>query len=114
MSPLDLLRGLPPLGDLAAECARQMTAVDVRAERLHLQRSLGHIEAREIAKFSLGTWARRYPVQGYDLGEEAALFIADWLAKWALPPEADRMHEALAERQGGAFVARIWAAIARC
>jgi len=99
MSLADLLRSLPPFGDFAAEHARQMTAVDVRAERLHLQRSLGHIEAREIAKFSLGTWARRYPVQGYDLGEDAALFIVDWLATRAMPPSEEAMHEAFAEWQ---------------
>ena len=45
-------------------------------------------------------------------GGQAALFVADWLAKRALPPETDRMHDALAEWQGGAFLGRMRLAIA--
>ncbi len=94
------------------EYAAQQRALDERAAYLQRRRPLSRVDALAVALFSCGTWAQRYPVRSHDLGEDAALFIADWLAKWALPPETDRMHEALAEWQGGAFVARIWAAIA--
>lgn len=52
-----------------------------------------------IAIFTRGTWAQRYPARGYDLGEDAALFIVDWLATRAMPPSEDAMHEAFAEWQ---------------
>jgi hypothetical protein len=107
-SALSSLAALPGFEEYAA----QQRALDERATFLQRRRAISREDALAVALFSRGTWAQRYPVRSFDLGGEAALFVADWLAKWALPPEADRMHEALTEWQDGAFVARIWAAIA--
>lgn len=37
----------------------------------------------------------RYPVQSYDLWQDASLFIADWLSARAVEPTDGNMHEAL-------------------
>jgi len=94
------------------EYAAAQRALDERALFLRQSRIISRVDALAVALFSRGTWAQRYPVQSFDLGEEAALFVADWLAKRALPPETDRMHDALAEWQGGAFLGRMRLAIA--
>ncbi len=94
------------------ECAAQQRALDERATYLQRRRPLSRVDALAVALFSRGTWAQRYPVKSFDLGEDAALFLADWLRSRHVGPTAENMDAALQEWQGGAFVARIWAAIA--
>ena len=94
--------------------AAQQRALDERATFLQRRRPLSHEDAYAVALFSRGTWAQRYPVRSFDLGGEAALFVADWLTSHAVGPTPNAMHEALAEWQDGMFVARLQLAIARC
>lgn len=77
-----------------AEYIRQQQAIEERALWLRERRPVGAHDARLIARFVLGAWAERYPVQRYDLGPNATLSIADWLSARALPPTDDRMHDA--------------------
>lgn len=78
----------------AAEYAEEQRRVEERALWLRVQRPIGIEDAKRIALFSLGTWAQRYPVQSYDLGEDAGLFLCDWLTARAVGPTDDNLHEA--------------------
>lgn len=82
--------------DAARTYAEEQHAIVSRAIRIRLARTVTPETARRVAAFSLGTWAQRYPVQGYDLGEDFALFVCDWLAARHVDSE-DAMHEALRE-----------------
>jgi len=85
---------LPGFPDLAAHQRR----LDARAIWLREHAVwLSPDGAAYLASFSLGAWAQRYPVQGYDVGEDAALFVARWMVERALPVTADHMHAALDE-----------------
>lgn len=79
----------------AAECARQQQAIAARALWLREHRGIAAEDAWAIALFTLGTWAQQYPAQSYDLGQEAALFFADWLSARANGHTEDNLHAAL-------------------
>lgn len=101
MTPLaDILRSMEAwrahVGPIAEEHARQQAAVEARALAVLREAGGSHDAARKVALFSLGGWARRYPDAPYDIGERAALFIAEWCAARAVFPDDDQMHEALA------------------
>ena len=97
MSLADLLRDLALYArhPEAAEAAREAAATTERAGLLQSQRSITREDALRIAVFSRGTWAQRYPARRRDLGEDATLFVADWLSARALGAETEHMHEAL-------------------
>lgn len=80
----------PPL----ARTMEQLRQTDERTAYLRRERPLAHDLARSVAVFSLGGWARRYPVPAYDLGEDAAVFIVNHLLAHATDTE-DAMHVAL-------------------
>lgn len=82
------------LGPHYARAIEMAQKIDERAAYLRRERPLAHDLARSVAIFSLGGWARRYPVPAYDLGEDAAVFIVDHLLAHATDSE-DAMHVAL-------------------
>ncbi len=84
----------PTMPGMAEYAAEQQRIVE-RALLLREHRPVSAEDARIIARFSLNTWAQRFPVQAYDLGQDAALFIADWLSARAVGPTEDNLHEAL-------------------
>lgn len=90
-------------GPMAREAARQQAAIDERAIRLKHRFLLTDDVAALVAWFTLSGWAQRWPVQGYDLGEDAALFVAEWLCTRSVGG-VDAMHEALGEWQRGEFM----------
>ena len=94
------------------EYAARQQALDERATFLQRRRPLSREDAYTVALFSRGTWAQRYPVRSHDLGKDCATFVADWLSARHVEPTAENMDAALQEWHGGAFVARIWAAVA--
>jgi hypothetical protein len=108
----DLLVSLVGFYTPARESMHREWAIETRATYLRTRRPISREDARTIAVFSLSGWAQRYPVQGSDLGEDAALFIAEWLEARALGPSEDAMHGAVEAWQGGAFVGRMRLSIA--
>ncbi len=79
--------------------AAQQRALDERATYLQRRRPLSREDALAVALFSRGTWAQRYPIRPHDLGEEAALFVADWLMSRHVEPTPENMDAALQEWQ---------------
>lgn len=69
---------MPEMPGARAAIARQQ-AVEQRA--LHIREALpmSPETARRVALFSLGGWAQNIPAAPHDLGESAALYIAEWL-----------------------------------
>lgn len=113
MSFSDLIRGFfSPLDPMFVECAREMRLTDERADHIRRCRATHPDDARLIAVFSRGGWARNYPVRGHDLGEDFALHVADWLSARALGPTPKNMDAALQEWRGGEFYGRMMLAIA--
>lgn len=101
MTPLgDILRSMEAwrahIGPIFAEQAKRRAEVEARAVAVLRETGCSRDAALRVALFSLGGWARRYPDAPYDIGERAALFIAEWCAARAVFPDDDQMHEALA------------------
>ena len=111
MTPLgDILRGMEAwrahIGPMAAEHAKRQAEVEARAWVVLRETGCARDAALRVALFSLGGWAQRFPDKSYDLGERAALFIAEWCAARAVFPSDDRMHAALVEWRAREMVRR--------
>lgn len=80
----------------AREAIKRMQDVEARAHRMLMARVAMPETARRVAAFTFGDWAQCYPAQGYDLGEDCALFVLDWLTARHVDT-TDAMHSALEE-----------------
>lgn len=101
MSLGDIFRGAAVLGAAIASVAphyaraiEHQKKVDERACYIQRERPLAHDVAARVAAFVLGGWTERYLVAPYDIGEDAALFVADHLVAH-VTDTTDAMHEAL-------------------
>lgn len=108
----DFLISLAGFYEPATTALRREWVTETRTTHLRARLPMSRDDARAIAKFSLGGWARNYPVMADDLGEGFALFVAEWLLAHALEPSAENMDTALREWEGGMFYGRMCAAIA--
>lgn len=113
MTLIEAMRAaFPTLPTVSPETLAALQARDERACYLQRESVISREDALTVAHFTLSAWAQRYPVRSFDLGKDAALFVAAWLSAHHVEPTADNMDAALQEWQGGEFMARLWAAIA--